>query len=151
MKRYIHSTRVDAPLQAVSLFHQDSSALKRLTPPPVFVQMHQMQPLAEGSLADFTLWIGPIPVHWVASHHDVDPVQGFTDIQKYGPFSYWKHRHTFVPVDDGATNVIDEIEAEYGQGWFKGLVSRLMWWSLPALFAFRGWVTKRLTESGPSR
>jgi hypothetical protein len=44
--------------------------------------------------------------------------------------------------------VIDEIQGQYGSGLFSGLVSRFMWWTLPILFAYRGWQTKRLVESG---
>jgi ligand-binding SRPBCC domain-containing protein len=28
-----------------------------------------------------------------------------------GPFRYWVHRHTFVPVDAHTTQVVDEVQA----------------------------------------
>ena len=58
---------VRAPLQAVAAFHHDTRALKRLTPPPVFVQIHSMEPLAEGSRSEFSMWFGPVPLRWVAA------------------------------------------------------------------------------------
>jgi ligand-binding SRPBCC domain-containing protein len=146
LSTYRHRTQVKASLARVAEFHRDSWALKRLTPPPVIVQMHDVQPLAEGSRAAFTLWMGPVPVHWVAIHQEVDMPRGFSDVQQAGPFACWRHRHSFVRLDEDMTEVVDEIQAEFGRGPAKGLVCRLMWWSLPVLFAYRGWMTKRLTE-----
>ncbi len=57
---------VPAPLAAVAAFHHDARILPRLTPPPMRVQLHRVDPLGEGALADFTLWFGPLPVRWVA-------------------------------------------------------------------------------------
>lgn len=145
IKKFRHQTRVKAPVEAVAEFHHDSQALKRLTPPPVFVQIHSMEPLAENSMTDFTMWMGPLPVRWVAIHTDVDPKRGFKDSQLRGPFARWEHRHTFVALDDKNSVVIDEIEAEYGRG-FWGLLGRLMWLNLSFMFAYRGWVTRRSVE-----
>lgn len=147
MKQFKHRIRVKAPLSAVAAFHRDSRALKQLTPPPVFVQMHRVEPLAENSVADFTMWMGPIPVRWVAVHTEVDPLRGFTDHQVSGPFAHWVHRHTFEPYDAATTDVIDEIQADYGKG-LSGLLSRFMWLNLPIMFAYRGLVTRRAVEKG---
>ena len=53
---------VDAPATAVSNFHHDTRILKKLSPPPIFVQIHRFEPLGEGSKAEFTLWFGPLPL-----------------------------------------------------------------------------------------
>ncbi len=123
-------------MTAVSEFHGDSRALRLLTPPPIWVQFHQVEPLAEGSVADFTMWLGLLPVRWTAVHTQVTP-HGFIDSQKRGPFKRWIHRHSFRELDDGKTEVVDEIKAEPGN-----LVSRFMWLTLPVLFAYRGWRTR---------
>ena len=65
MPTFNYSFEVDAPLTAVSEFHHDTRALKKLSPPPIFAQIHDYEPLGEGSMADFTLWFGPFPIHWV--------------------------------------------------------------------------------------
>jgi hypothetical protein len=44
-----------------------------------------MEPLAEGSISDFTLWFGPLPIRWTARHSHIDPLHGFTDTQVRGP------------------------------------------------------------------
>lgn len=136
---------VQAPLAVVVDFHRDPSALRLLTPPPIFVQLHRVEPLAEGSQVEFTLWMGPVPVRWLAQHQDVG-AEGFSDVQQRGPFQHWMHRHTFRAVSDNQTEVSDEVMAEFGQGLFAGLISRLMWLGLPVLFAYRSWVTRRLCQ-----
>lgn len=140
--QYKHRFEVAASLTAVSEFHRDSRALRLLTPPPIWVQFQEMEPLAEGSVANFTMWLGPLPVHWTAVHSQVTR-HGFVDTQKRGPFRIWQHRHSFQELGDGRTEVVDEIEAEPGN-----LVSRFMWLTLPILFAYRGWRTRRALRPG---
>ncbi|MBN2503098.1 MAG: hypothetical protein JXB38_20140 [Anaerolineales bacterium] len=143
MKTFTHRFRVNAPLEHIAAFHSDSRALKMLTPPPIFVAFHHLEPLGEGSLADFTMWFGPIPIHWRAVHSEVDPQHGFIDTQESGPFAFWQHRHTFTPIDENTTLVEDTIQAQPSNHVFYGLVSRLMWLTLPLLFAYRAWRTRQ--------
>jgi ligand-binding SRPBCC domain-containing protein len=145
MRRFTHCFQVKAPIDAVAAFHQDSRALKLLTPPPVYLQMNRVEPLSEGSVADFILWVGPLPVRWVAVHSGVDPLAGFTDTQLQGPFASWVHQHSFVPCGPAETNVIDEIQAEFHPG-FLGLLGRLMWINLSFMFFYRSWVTRQTIE-----
>jgi ligand-binding SRPBCC domain-containing protein len=137
MKTYRHSFTVNAPLSAVAEFHKDTRALRQLTPPPLIVQFNNVEPLGEGSVADFTMWAGLLPVRWVAVHSQVTEQNGFVDTQMRGPFRKWRHHHEFHAVDAQATVVIDKIEASYGN-----VISRFMWLNLPLLFAYRSWRTK---------
>ena len=137
------SFTVNAPLSVVRDFHRDTSALKRLTPPPTFVQIHSIEPMAEGSVSKFTLWVGPLPLRWTAVHRDVSD-RGFTDVQAAGPAARWEHTHTFEPLPDGRTRIREHIEFEHRRGpW--GLVTRLLfsWPNLWLMFGYRRWVTRR--------
>lgn len=138
-----HSFLVNASVEAVATFHSDTSALKRLTPPPIIAQIHAYEPLGEGSNACFTLWFGPVPVHWQAVHSDVGPT-GFTDTQVSGPLRSWRHTHRFVAVGPGQTRVDDHIVYDHHQGW-RGLLSRALF-SRPGLlylFTARKILTRR--------
>lgn len=115
---------VNASLDAVRDFHHDTSALKVLTPPPTIVQLHELQPLAEGSVSRFTLWVGLLPLHWTAVHKDVGD-SGFTDVQAEGPAKKWEHTHTFVPLSETVTQVREHIEYEHKTG-FWGVVTRVL-------------------------
>jgi ligand-binding SRPBCC domain-containing protein len=148
MRQYSSCFRVQAPLGRVAEFHRDTKVLKHLTPPPLIVKFNELQPLAEGSVADFTIWIGPLPIRWVAIHSDVDPEIGFTDTQVAGAFEAWTHRHSFSALDGNSTEIRDEIKALPSRHPFWGLVSRFIWLNLPILFAYRAWRTRKALEQG---
>jgi ligand-binding SRPBCC domain-containing protein len=139
--KYRHRFTVNAPLSAVAEFHKDTRALRDLTPPPMSVRFNNVEPLADGSVADFTLGVGPMSVRWVAVHSEVSAENGFVDTQQSGPFRSWRHHHQFRAIDEGTTEVVDEIEAEVGSA-----LSRFMWFNLPVLFAYRARQTKRKLE-----
>jgi ligand-binding SRPBCC domain-containing protein len=144
--KYRHSFRVRAPLAAVTDFHAHSASIGAITPPPVIAQIHQAPArLQEGDEMDFTLWLGPLPMRWLARIEDVGN-NGFVDRQLRGPFDSWVHRHSFRLVNETTTEVIDEVEAELKKHPWWRLVGLGMWLTLPILFAYRGWKTRSLLE-----
>jgi ligand-binding SRPBCC domain-containing protein len=139
-----HSFTVAAPIQAVAEFHAASTSMAAITPPPIIVKIRQAPAqLAEGDEMDFTMWLGPVPVHWLASIGQVSPA-GFTDRQVRGPFKCWQHRHSFVAVDEQNTRVDDQVTYSIQRHPWWGPVGLGMTLGLPVLFAFRGWKTKKL-------
>lgn len=142
--RYQHRFTVKAPLADVAAFHSRSASMGAITPPPIVVRVHAAPAqLTEGDSMDFTLWLGPLPVRWVARIEQTSATR-FVDRQMRGPFAQWEHHHTFVPVDAGQTEVIDQVTAHLHKNWFWKLVGASMWIGLPALFAYRAWKTRRL-------
>jgi len=117
-----------------------------ITPPPIRVEMHRAPAaLSSGSEMEFTLKFGPFRIPWLAQIDNVSS-SGFTDRQVRGPFAEWIHNHTFVAVDEQTTKVVDEIHLRLRSEpvwWLVGIVMQL---SLPVLFAFRGWKTKRILQ-----
>ncbi len=155
MQTFDYSFTVNAPLSAVSAFHHDTRILKKLTPPPIFVQIHHFEPLGEGSKAEFTLWFGPIPVRWKAIHSQVSPT-GFTDTQASGPLRHWAHTHRFTAVSPQRTQVHEHIEFEHDGG-MRGLLSRLLF-AKPGLFLLftarkllTRWHVYRMLKTNPSQ
>jgi len=149
MRHFRFQFEVRASQEAVAEFHRDTRALRRLTPPPILVQFHHLEPIAEGSIAEFTLWFGPFPVRWRALHTRVDALRGFTDTQVKGPLRFWHHRHSFEALDAQRTLIREEIEFEYPQGvagWWTRLVYSPL--ALRLLFTYRSWVTRWLIGRG---
>jgi len=142
---------VHAPLHAVREFHHHTSALKRLTPPPTIVQLREIEPLAEGSVSRFTLWVGPIPLRWKAVHHGVSE-NGFTDVQAEGPARKWEHKHTFTPVTEETTAIQEHIEYAHKRG-FWGVVTRLLFArpNLYLMFTYRKLATRWHLRHGEKR
>lgn len=139
--RYTRSFTIDAPLALVAAFHSNSEALQKLTPPPIVMRPRRIEPLAENSVSQFVLWLGPLPVHWTARHSQVGP-DGFVDEQQKGPFKRWVHRHRFQAISDDRSRVIDEIQAELSNQPLRWLIGAAMWLGLPVLFAYRAWRTR---------
>ena len=138
-----HSTSLEAsPCNAVADFHNDTAALKKLTPPPMIVQIHDIEPMGEGSVSRFTLWFGPLPIRWKAVHSNVSQ-NGFTDTQAEGPAKRWEHTHRFTPINGKQTQIDEHIEYEHGSG-FWGVMTRLLFAkpNLFVMFTYRKWVTR---------
>lgn len=145
--KYEHRFRVRAPLADVADFHNRSTSMAAITPPLFRVQLDQApEHLESDDEMAFTMRIGPFPVRWRAQIADVSAT-GFSDRQLEGPFRHWIHRHTFEPVDENTTEVVDRIQAGLKRHPWWGLVGLAMWLGLPFLFAYRGWKTRRLLES----
>jgi ligand-binding SRPBCC domain-containing protein len=144
--KHRHTFRVRAPLAGVVGFHTSASSLKAITPPLIPMQLHHApDQMGDGDEMGFTMWMGPLPVRWEARVEDVSPT-GFLDRQVTGPFEAWAHRHTFVQLAEGGTEVVDEVEASLKPHALWGLVGLAMWLGLPLLFAYRGSKTRRLLE-----
>lgn len=149
VRTFQHSFQVRAPLAEVIDFHNQRDSLKAITPPPILMQIHQgPEVLGQGDEVDFTMWLGPIPIHWVARIENVADLS-FQDRQVQGPFHRWVHTHSFVALDAETTEVRDQVEAVWGQGLYTKFLSANMWLGLPLLFAFRGWKTRQLLASRP--
>ncbi len=147
MRTFDFTFTVRAPLSAVADLHRDTHTLQWLTPPPVQVRMHRVEPLAEGSVSDFTLWFGILPIRWTARHSNVDSEHGFTDTQVRGPMKHWVHTHTFSEEDGGVSRITEHIEYEHFSG-AQGLLSRLLFTpiGLRLTFCYRRFATRRLLE-----
>lgn len=146
--KYTHEFTVNAGLDAVVDFHRRSASMGAITPPPIVVKVHEAPAILEpGDRMAFTMWLGPLPIRWVARIDRLDG-PGFIDRQEEGPFARWEHRHIFQVVDEQTTVVRDEVEVElHPSNWFWRVVGFNMWLGLPVLFAFRGWKTRRILES----
>jgi ligand-binding SRPBCC domain-containing protein len=135
------SFKVDAPISLVANFHADPRALQRLTPPPILMRPGRMEPLTEGSISEFVMWLGPFPVRWVARHSSVSQA-GFTDEQLEGPFKRWVHHHRYEALAPDQSLVTDDISAELSDRLLARLLGAVMWLGLPILFAYRAWRTR---------
>lgn len=144
--KFKHTFTVKAPLSAVAAFHRQSRSMGAITPPPAIVRLHRApQELGEGDEMEFAIWMGPLPIGWKARIEQVS-AYGFTDRQLKGPFREWVHRHAFHPSDSHTTEIRDEIEGRLRLHPLWGLVGLGIWLSLPLMFAYRAWKTRRLLQ-----
>jgi ligand-binding SRPBCC domain-containing protein len=133
-----HRSVIPTTMARMLAFHEDPKALARLTPPPIFMQLHRddRTSLTQGEL-EFTLWFGPLPIRWVAVHEPGPTPTSFADRQVRGPLKSWRHEHIFTEVA-GGIEVLDRVTYEHPSG-PKALFTRLnfsrplMW----VLFTYR--------------
>lgn len=116
-------------------FHAQPNAFAKLTPPPIFIRMREnkLKSLTEGTV-DFTMWLGPIPLHWVARHEPGPTPNSFMDRQLVGPMAFWEHQHIFRAVPEGV-ELTDHVTLEHKPG-LPGIFTRLMFDGLPLQIFF---------------
>jgi len=143
---YRHRFQVSASQARVSEFHSRAASMAAITPPPMIIRMNNPPDIVkEGDMVDFTMWLGPFPIRWLACIEAVSP-SGFTDRQLRGPFAGWIHRHIFTTVDDRTTDVVDEVTLHLRSHPVWWLVGKGMQIGLPVLFAYRAWKTRKILQ-----
>lgn len=91
-------------------FFSDARNLQVLTPPwlnfkiltPGTIAMHS------GTLIDYRLRWGVVPIRWRTEIRSWDPPRMFVDMQLRGPYHLWEHTHLFEPVGHH-TRMIDQV------------------------------------------
>ncbi|MEM9541909.1 MAG: SRPBCC family protein [Cyanobacteria bacterium P01_E01_bin.42] len=133
MLNFKYSTSIDAPLETVWEFHEREDILQILTPPwqPVRI-IRREGGLGVGAISEFRIFLGLIPVTWIARHTQCDRYHYFTDEQIEGPLVSWTHRHQFDREGD-RTRLTDAIAYELPGGIFTE-------------FFLAGWVESRLRD-----
>ncbi len=126
-------------------FFADAQNLEAMTPPwlhfriltPLPIDMHA------GTLIDYQIRLHGIRLQWRTEISAWDPPHRFVDEQRRGPYSRWRHEHTFL-AQDGGTLAADHVEYDVPGG---SLVQRLLVTpDLKRIFAFR---KQRLAENFP--
>jgi ligand-binding SRPBCC domain-containing protein len=144
MLHFKYSSVIVAPVEVVWKFHERPDILQLLTPPWQPVQVIRREGgLNVGAITEFRLFLGPLPLTWLARHTEYSEYRFFTDRQLSGPFESWTHRHKFEP-ENGNTRLTDEVSfsmpggepLEFLGGW-------LVQAQLEAMFRYRHEVTQR--------
>ncbi len=148
MLHFKHSTLIDAPVEVVWNFHERPDILQLLTPPWQPIQIVRREGgLDIGAVSEFRIFVGPIPLRWVAVHTEYERYHLFTDEQREGPFQFWRHRHQFRE-ENGKTRLTDAIAFSLPGGWFSDiLIGWIVYVQLIQMFRYRHTVTKQQCEA----
>lgn len=99
----------EAPLSAVFRVFEDPYNLAKITPP--WLNFRVVSPNLEmrrGALIDYTIrWLG-LPLRWRTLISEYEAPYAFVDEQLRGPYSVWRHLHTFQGTPQG-TRIKDEV------------------------------------------
>lgn len=144
MVKFKYSSLIDAPVEVVWSFHERSDVLDLLTPPWQPIQVVRREGgLEVGAISDVRIFVGPIPLRWLAVHTEYNQYHLFTDEQREGPFECWKHRHQFT-AENHKTLLTDDIDFSLPGGFLSDFfASWLIMMQLDQIFRYRHEVTQR--------
>ena len=134
-------------------FFGSAGNLERITPPFLRFRIRGVrgEPLAAGSLVDYSLRLHGLPIRWRTLIEVWDPPHRFVDLQVRGPFRQWRHGHTFTDSGD-RTLVSDVVDFDL---YCRTLArTALLAWidaDLRAIFAYRQRATARAFQPGSGR
>jgi ligand-binding SRPBCC domain-containing protein len=144
MLQFQLSSLIDAPVEVVWEFHERSDVLELLTPPwqPIKV-VRREGGLEIGALTEFQIFLGPVPLRWVAEHTAYEKYRLFIDQQIEGPFQSWVHQHQFA-AENGKTRLTDAIAFSMPVDWLaEPLVGWIVLAQLDSLFRYRHRLTQQ--------
>jgi ligand-binding SRPBCC domain-containing protein len=85
-------------------FFSSPRNLDSITPPELgFKIVHcPSEKMHEGQIIEYRVKVAPaLWIPWVTEIKAVEEGRSFIDEQRFGPYKFWHHRHTFEEVDGG--------------------------------------------------
>jgi ligand-binding SRPBCC domain-containing protein len=137
---------VPLPPDRTFAFFADAGNLERITPPFLGFAILTPLPIAmgEGTLIEYRLRMMGVPMGWLTRIESWEPGRSFVDVQLRGPYTRWRHQHTFQPAD-GGTWVRDRVEyALPFAPWSRPVHPMFVRPALERIFTFRRHAIRRL-------
>ncbi len=91
------------PLDQVFPFFAEARNLQTITPPWLVFEVLSPEPLVmrAGTLIDYRIRVRGFPIRWRTEITEWTPPHSFVDVQLRGPYTLWRHTHTFRELDGG--------------------------------------------------
>lgn len=148
MERIERTVAINAPIEKVFHFHDDTNNLLKITPPNIHVTIETTGQPGLGyevtlKIRQFLLFV----MRWHVRITAYEPPHRMVDEQVAGPFKTWKQTR-LLKENNGTTELTDVVEYDVPFGLLgtiaNGLVIRRQ---VEQMFAYRQATTKRLLES----
>jgi ligand-binding SRPBCC domain-containing protein len=109
---------VNRPRPEVFAFFVDAANLERLTPSSMHFHILTPVPIdmRAGAIIDYRIALFGLPMKWRTLIEAFEPDTRFIDVQTRGPYTYWRHTHTFADTASGGTSITDHVEYELPLG-----------------------------------
>jgi len=148
MERIEQTVQINAPIEKVFHFHDDTRNLLRITPPDVKVSIETVGSPGLGyevtlKVRQFMLFV----MRWHVKITVYEPPVLMVDEQLSGPFRTWKQTRRLRQVD-GGTELTDIVEYVAPFGLLGRLANALVIRrQIQKMFSYRQATTKKLLES----
>jgi len=127
--RLDRSTLIHRTIDEVFPYFADAGNLERITPPWLRFRILTPRPIemAEGTLIDYSLGLHGVPIRWKTRIAAWEPPRLFIDEQVKGPYSLWRHTHSFEadPAGSEGTLMRDIVAPSPPAGPLSPLINRL--------------------------
>jgi ligand-binding SRPBCC domain-containing protein len=115
------------PLARVFRFFEDARNLEKITPP--WLNFRIVNPdgieTRKGAEIQYVIrWMG-LPIKWKTLISEYDPPRKFIDEQTRGPYSLWRHTHTFEETSAGVL-IRDRVDYRLPLGIFGRIAHALL-------------------------
>jgi ligand-binding SRPBCC domain-containing protein len=152
MGRYQKTIHINAPIEEVFHFHDDTRNLIKITPPSIKVRFTTRG--ATGLGQDIFLSVkqfGLVQTSWHVRITEYQPPETMVDEQIKGPFATWKQTRHVAATQLGAT-LTDTVEYTLPFGALGRLADTLfVRKQIENMFAYRQQATKKLLELSASQ
>jgi len=119
------SQKIGLEIEKAWEFFRNPSNLKEITPDHLGFEITKddlTEEIYQGLIISYRVKpILGLPMNWITEITEVSRPFSFIDEQRFGPYKFWHHRHTFQSIP-GGTLIIDEVN--YGLP--LGMLGRLM-------------------------
>lgn len=142
------TTWIPATLDQAWEFFSSPDNLALITPKELNFEIldrsdsHQM---FAGQIIQYKVSIYPfLRVRWVTEITHVENQMFFVDEQRFGPYSFWHHKHFFYP-EDGGVRMVDIVHYKLPLGFLGRMIEPfLVAPKLEKIFSFREEVIKKM-------
>lgn len=109
-------------------FFSRAENLEAITPPWLRFRIADPAPseIREGTMIRYRLRLHGIPVRWLTRIEEWDPPRRFVDRQVEGPYALWHHTHSFEPISENRTRMVDVVRYGHRLGLLGSVAQRLI-------------------------
>ncbi|HWQ91439.1 MAG TPA: SRPBCC family protein [Clostridia bacterium] len=112
MKEFVFETRfcLPRPREEIFDFFAETRSLETITPPWLKFEVLTPAPivLRVGAQINYRIRVHGVPFRWCTDIVEWQPPVLFTDVQRSGPYRFWRHTHRFEE-QNGGTLCIDHV------------------------------------------